>query len=261
MTNGNEINRAARIAAARAELARRQAEDPEGVARYEARRARLTAAAKRERERVEHLVLGGERPKTAPTTSKKRGRRKIVAKAQPVSLAAGIEERVVLRERWSHKAQGTPETHEHASRTHQGAIAQLYANGTIDAEQLEWVAEIANVYRSLEADVAVKVASLEARVDQSRQGGQVPEGIRRVRMHLAYGYWRDLLPAPKALVLDMIVGDAIGYTLAAKRYGIHNRKAKRLLLEAIDRWPECMRRAYRQCSPSDLAEGGKQKQK
>ena len=155
-------------------------------------------------------------------------------------------------ERWRHKNAGTIETHDHASRTHQGALAQLHANGTIDNDQLEWSAEIANVYRSIESDVTVAVASLEARVDQSRSVAGAVEGVRRVRLHYAYTLWRDQLPAPKQMVLDMIVGDAIGYSVAARRYGVHNRKAKRLLLAALDAWPDCVQRAYRSVSTDDV---------
>lgn len=244
-----EETRAERIARARRELAERAAADPAAVDRINGRMARLDAARKRERERFDHLVLGKPRPAPA-IPSKPAGMSKAEWKIERKRLLAagaelepGIEEAFQLRERWSHKTVGTPETWESAERTHQGALAQLYKNGTIDNEQLEWAAEIANVHRSIESDVAVRVASLEARVDNSGRGGHVEEGIRRVRMHLAYTYWREQLPAPKRLVLDMIVGDAIGFTVAAKRYRVHNRKAKRLLIEAINRWPECLRRA------------------
>lgn len=232
------------IAAARADLARRHAESPQSVAAFNQRMARLAAARKREQQRVDHLVLGKPRPVERVTEGKRKGRRKPKMIERPVLLEPGIEEAMQVREAWNHKVEGTPETHERASLTHSGALAQLHRNGTITNDQLEWAAQIANVYRSLEADVAVKVASLEARVDQSRRGGDAAESIYRVRMHLAYGYWRDMIPAPKALALDMIVGDAIGYSVAARIYRVHNRRAKRLLIEALDRWPRCVAHAF-----------------
>ncbi|HLL05480.1 MAG TPA: hypothetical protein VK539_33230 [Myxococcaceae bacterium] len=48
--------------------------------------------------------------------------------------------------------------------------------------------------------------------------------------------WREQLRGSAAVVLDMIVGD-IGLTIAAKRYRIHNRRARQQLLEALDAWP------------------------
>jgi hypothetical protein len=247
-----------RIAAARRALADRAAADPGGVQRFNLRMARLQAARKREQQRVDHLVLGKPRP-APPAPKKPAGMPKAEWKIERKRLLAigaqlepGIEEASQLRERWSHKAVGTPETWESAERTHSDALIQLERNGTIDKEQLEWAAEIANVYRSIEADVGVKVASLEARVDQSRRQGEVIESVRRVRMHLAYGYWRDALPAPKQMVLDMIVGDPIGYTVAARRYSVGNRKAKARLIEALNQWPICVDRAYKLWDDQDI---------
>jgi hypothetical protein len=249
-----------RIAQARQALADRYAADPAGVDRFNARMQRLAQARKREQQRIDHLVLGKPRPKPEPgSLTKPAGvsnrdwkvmRKRLLAEG--ARLEPGIEEALQLREAWSHKQFGTPETWEHAEKTHTDCLVQLERNGSIDKEQLEWAAQIANVYRSLESDVAIKVASLEARVDQSRRATAAVEGVRRVRLHLAYGYWRDQLPDPKQMILDMIVGDPIGYTVAAKRYGVHNRKAKRLLIAAIDSWPECVDRAHRLYSADEI---------
>jgi hypothetical protein len=230
--------KAARIAASQAALAQRYADDPDGVARFNARMAHLAAARKRERERFETRCLGNKQA-AEPLPKKPNGMTRQEWKLEKARLRAAAAQPTTLVEKWSHK-QGTPETHEHAAHTHQGALAQLLANGTLNAEQVEWAAQISNVHRSVVSGVEVAVASLEARVDQSSRGPAVAERIHRVRMHGAYTLWRSTLPAPKSLVLDMIVGDAVGYSVAAKRYRVHNRKAKRLLLEAISRWPICV---------------------
>lgn len=246
-------SRADRIARAREALAARYAADPTSVERFKGRMANLEAARKRERQRVDHLVLGQKRPTERRVVGKKAGRRKPKMMDLPVQLPDGVEQAVALRERWNHKTKGTPETWEAASRTHQGSLAQLHANGTIDNDQLESAAEIANVYRSLQADVAIDVASLEAKVDASHQfTDRNGESVRRVRMHLAYGYWREALPQPKQMVLDMVVGDTVGFTVAAKRYRVHNRRAKRELISALDRWPSCVDRAYKSWSDEDI---------
>ncbi|UZW54044.1 hypothetical protein NUH86_10905 [Sphingobium sp. JS3065] len=237
--------RSAMIAAARQALIEDAARDPDRVTALNARLARMDAARKRERQRIDHLVLGLPRPIERVTEGKRKGRSKPKLIERPVRLEPGIEEAVQVRESWNHKAYGTPETWDRSTRTHDGSLVQLHRNGTIDKDQLEWAAQIANVYRSLEADVAVKVASLEARVDQSRRtGGMAAESVYRVRMHLAYGYWRDMLPLPRQMVLDMIVGDTIGYSVAAHRYRVHKRKAKRFLLDALNRWPMCVAHAF-----------------
>lgn len=240
-----------RIAAARAALAQAYADNPDEVRAYGSRIANIEKARKRERQRFEHLVIGNKRP--APEVKKPAGMSKQEWKVERKRLLAagavlepGIEESVALREAWSHKAYGTPETWERAERTHQGALVQLHRNGVIGNDELEWAAEIANVHRSIEADVAVKVASLEARVDQSRRASSaLAESIHRVRMHLAYGRWRERIPSPKAMVLDMLVGEPIGFTVAAKRHRVHNRRAKKALLDAIALWPDCKSHVFR----------------
>src|SRR3546814_5425398 len=95
-----------------------------------------------------------------------------------------LEARLQIKERWAHKKFGTPETWERDG-VHTDCLIQLEKNGTLTADQIEWAAEIANVYRSIESDVTVSIASLEARVDESRQAAAgVAEGVRRVRLHL-----------------------------------------------------------------------------
>lgn len=245
--------RLAAIAEAKGKLIADNAAAP--VDRMAARSASLDAARRRAQQRVDHLVLGQPRPVESVTTFSRRskGRKRTVRAQVPATLEPGIEEAVALRERFDHKVNATPETLAHAERHHVDSLVQMERNGTINREQLEWAAEIANVHRSIESDVTIGNASLEARVDCSGSGKDVVgEGVRRVRLHMAYGDWRSALPLPKQLVLDMIVGDRVGYTVAAKRYGVGDRKAKRLLLEALDRWPGMVDDAYRAISDDEI---------
>jgi hypothetical protein len=161
--------------------------------------------------------------------------------------------RAELLDRWKHKNEGTPETHEHAvhatplvpgtfgSRA-SGAIARLYKSGALTAEQLGAAVEIAQVAERISADVSVRTASLETRVDVTRYPDiGFHERLSQVRREMAYGEWRRLLRHP-APVLDMLIGDAVGFTVVARRYRIHNRRAKQLLLDALDLWPEILSR-------------------
>ncbi len=240
-------DRLRRLVGARAELLRRHRESP--VQSFESKMARLTAAKKREQERVAHLVLGEKRPD--PELVRPEGMSRQQWKIERKRLRdmgsrlsdPEIEARLQIKERWSHKNFGTPETWERDG-LHTDALIQLQKNGTLDNEQVEWAAQISNVHRSIESDTTVKIASFEARVDQSVRPPAIAERIHRVRMHRAYTFWRDMLPAPKSLVLDMIVGDTIGYTVAARRHRVHNRKALRLLVDAINRWPLSVAQAF-----------------
>lgn len=216
----------------------------------------------REAQRVAHLVLGQPRPK-----AKRRNKRD----GAPVVLSPGIEEAVLLREAWSHKANGTPETHarhaEAATRdlalarlaaaqlvasgvidaqqpatnqrraktaTREGALARLAETGAIDAHQLAAAQEIVAAHESLTADVAVRTARWE------RGSGGGPnaasfEPIARVLREMAYTRWRAAVGANGAMLLAVIVDD-VGITIAARRWRMSNRRATAVLVAALDGW-------------------------
>lgn len=162
--------------------------------------------------------------------------------------------RAEVLDRWSHKNDGTPETHEHASHTRQGALARLFQAGHIDVHELAWANEIAMVAESIERDVDVRCSSLEMRVDYSGSGRDaLVENIMRVRREVAYTWWRERIPSPKRAVLDMIVGDAASYSTTALRYGMGKTKARKLLISAIQLWPRAMDHAESEVDDATLA--------
>lgn len=178
------------------------------------------------------------------------------ARRHPQAAAAqrGLrKDRAEMLERWDHKNNGTPETHEHASRHNQGALVRLYQSGAIDAEQLVAAVEIATVAERIGADVAVKTASLETRVDMTRLGdGTFYEKLSQVRHEVAYTRWRSEVRGPIAPILDMIVGEPVGFTVVATRYRMHNRRAKQLLLDALDLWPRILIGVRKEIDPAAL---------
>lgn len=181
-----------------------------------------------ERQRVAHLVLGQPRPKVVARKARRTRRPR-------VELVDGVEERVALRERWSHK-QGTPETHEHAAQAREGSLARLYRSGAIDIAQLAAAEAIAAVHARIAADVTVRTASLETRIDAGRRGaGAADETAAQIARERFYVRWRHSLAGNAALVLAMVVED-VGIARAAARHGMHVRKAKRILLAALDGW-------------------------
>lgn len=197
-------------------------------------------------------MLGRERP-IEKQRVKKKGRTKSVK--MPVVLVPGVREAVALREAWSHK-QGTPETHErHAEAERRpGSLARLHLSKVIDDDQLAWSQEIAATAATLGADVNVGIGRYEPRIDEGRHRvDDIAESVGRVRREMAYARWRRMLPMPKRLVLSMIIGDAISFTVAASRHGVHHRRAKRLLIDAIDRWPECLDWAYKRVDGAMIA--------
>jgi len=165
--------------------------------------------------------------------------------------------RLTIAERWGHKAEGTVQTHEHASRRGD-PLTRLFIKGYIDRDQLSAAEEIKTVFDQIERDVAVRVVGYEPRVDRTRSGSlgaalRHIETVRRVRMEVAYSWWRSRLPRPCSAVLEMLVGDQLPFSTVAARHGMHKRRAKRLLIEALDLWPEALERAELVVDEASLA--------
>lgn len=162
------------------------------------------------------------------------------------------QQQAALGPDWQHKREGTPETHAAAARTVQGALARLYLGGAIDADQLAWAAEIAQVHAQITRDVVPATVSLETRIDAGRGGEQIfYEALGRVRAEIAYSRWRRGLPRPGA-VLAMIADD-VAVSVAARRFGMRPSTAKALLVTALDAWPDAMGAARRAVDAADLA--------
>lgn len=140
-----------------------------------------------------------------------------------------------VREDFGHKVHGTPETHANAARTRQGAVARLYEAGDISIDQLAAATNIAAVHASVTRDVAIGTVSLETRVDSGfRHNALFHERLGAVRAEVAYTAWRRSLSEPWP-VLAMIIDD-VSYSTAAAHFGMHKRRAKKLLIDALDAW-------------------------
>jgi hypothetical protein len=188
----------------------------------------------REQQRVAHLVLGAPRPRPGANRLRKG---KVPAS---IPLAPGIEERVALRERWSQKAQGTPETHEHAAAEakRDGALARLVQTGAIDGHQLAAAEKIQEAYHSIVADVAVRTAKLEPRGSGGGPDAASAERISAVIRERNYTQWRERVGPYGAMLLAIIVDD-MGLTAAARRWRLSNRRARAILVAALDCWGRC----------------------
>ncbi len=189
------------------------------------------------------------------------------ARRHPAAAAAERrlrKDRARMLERWDHKNDGTPETHEHASRVNQGALARLCAAGAIDAHQLASAEAIRAVHERIGADVSIRTASLETRIDRSCAGEAFYERLGQVWREAAYTRWRAALPRlgarPKpgqaAAVLAMLgtgeSGGPLPFTLAGRRWRMGNKRAKALLIEALDLWPRIFGEVRREIDPPAL---------
>lgn len=162
--------------------------------------------------------------------------------------------RVQMLDRWGHKNAGTAETHEAHSQQRPGAIARLHASGYLNDDELAWSQEIATAAARIMADALVRTASMETRVDggNRRNGGAFFEALGAVWGEMAYSRWRALLGARAAIVLDVVVHD-IGLARAAQAHGMHARRARRLLTDALLLWAGIHRAVRDEVSAADLA--------
>lgn len=171
--------------------------------------------------------------------------------------ARAIEERsfrkhrAELLDRWGHKNQGTPETHAAVAILRAGAIARLHASGYLNDDELAWADEIAAAAERIVADATVRTASFEGRVDSVRHGHAFFEALGAVWSEMAYSRWRTEMGPTAALVLDMVLHD-VGIARAAANHGMHVRRARRVLTEALTLWARIHRAVRDEVSEADL---------
>lgn len=152
------------------------------------------------------------------------------------------------------RREGTPETLFKASRAREGNIAALFMSGKIDQEQLGWAEEIYRAYEIIASDVTIRNVSYEPRIDNQASARDVlVEGIGRVRREVAYTYWRNNIPQPYAMIMEMLTGERISYSSAALKYKMHKRKSLALLLKAIDLWPDALSHSEKNVDAADVA--------
>jgi hypothetical protein len=188
----------------------------------------LMDSTRRERQRIAHLVFGKPRPKP-PKASKRRS-------VHPDLLEPGIEEAVAQRETFTHKNEGTAQTHWHAAvaRCREGSLARLHRSGAIDAHQLAAAERIAHAHTLITAPVAVRTAKLTPR-GTGTPDGATREAMARIWIERDYDRWRSRVGAHVAMLLAIIIDD-MALTVAAKRYRHSVRSARAILIAGLDGW-------------------------
>jgi len=201
-----------------------------------------TITTERERQRVEHLVLGRPRPEPV-IGGRPKGLSRLewkVRKEQLRDLGAtllpGIDERVRLVEEHG-GGRGTAETVAHLAvrQARPGAIARLFKSGAIDADQLAAADKIADTYRAVTADAPFRTASWETRTG----GGGGPGDAELVPLGAALGeyaldWWLRSIRQPEAMLA--IVARDVALTVAARRHALSVPKARDLVRAGLDTW-------------------------
>lgn len=163
-----------------------------------------------------------------------------------IRRAQADAERDALNSKWR-PWEGTPETNERIERVprhrRQWPLDRMLKAGKIDHDEHLAAQEIAWVIELIERAVSIRSVSLEARVDCSGSARDaLVESLGRVRLEIAYRTWRDLLPKPPRMFIEMIITNRSYVSLAA-RYRVNWRQARKQLISALRRWDDCKRAA------------------
>lgn len=133
----------------------------------------------------------------------------------------------------------------------QSALGLMHERGTISPAQFEAAGQIARIAESIERAVSLRGSRLEPRVDF---GGSprdlLAERLSQVRLETTYNRWRDRLPMPRRMVIDMVIGDRdlVG---TARAHNVPWREARRRLIAALNLWLELRDAVWREIDGDD----------
>lgn len=133
----------------------------------------------------------------------------------------------------------------------QSALALMHERGAITPAQYEAAGQIARIAESIERAVALRGARLEARVDCAGSArDMLTERLSHVRLEMTYNRWRDRLPMPRRMVIDMVIGDRdlVG---TARVHNVPWREARRRLIAALDLWLDLRDAVWREIDADD----------
>jgi hypothetical protein len=171
------------------------------------------------------------------------------------------EERRLQRENFTAKWrawEGTPETQARIAAVprhrRQWPLDRMLAQGKISREEHGAGEEIARVIEAIEGSVALRSASLEARVDCSNSSRDaLVEALGRVRAEVTFRVWRQALPKPPRMILDMITTNQ-SYVAIARKYNFNWRTARKRLISALRAWDDCKLAVRMRVDRDDVAE-------
>lgn len=131
-------------------------------------------------------------------------------------------------------------------------LYRMWEKGSITAEQLDASTDIALVAERIERAVSIRCASLEARVDNSGSARDIlAERLNHVRAEATYTRWRNRLPTPKRMILDMVLTDRDLF-ITARVYSMGWPKARRLLIRALDNWIDIKAKVWKDIDERDV---------
>lgn len=144
---------------------------------------------------------------------------------------------------FAHSVNATSETLAHARIVREGALARLYHSGSLTIEQWGASLEIAAAHARVVLDAGLPSSWAIERVDHRPDPEKrFQEALGTVRLEMTYSRWRREIEAAGA-VLAIIVEDC-GLVAAARRHSMGEKRLRRLLVDALERWM-ALRRSIR----------------
>lgn len=161
-----------------------------------------------------------------------------------------------LQDLHGHK-RGTPETYAKLDEVPvpQRRFAQdrMYETGQITIEQQSAWNEIITIYEAIASNVDVRSAAIKARVDGEGTHDELIEGLARIRLERVYSEWRERLPVPRQMVLDMILSPR-SLVATGRVFNVPWRKARARLIHALDDWSQLKEKTWRMIDEKDVTD-------
>ena len=135
----------------------------------------------------------------------------------------------------------------------QSALGLMHERGTISPAQFEAAGQIARIAESIERAVSLRGSRMEPRVDCGGSArDMLTERLSQVRLELTYNRWREWLPMPRRMVIDMVIGDRdlVG---TARVHNVPWREARRRLIGGLELWLELRNAVWREIGADDAA--------
>ncbi len=135
----------------------------------------------------------------------------------------------------------------------QSALGLMHERGTISPAQFEAAGQIARIAENIARALSLRGSRLEPRVDFGGSARDLlTERLSHVRMEMTYNRWRERLPMPRRMVIDMVIGDRdlVG---TARAHNVPWREARRRLIAALDLWLELRDAVWREVGGEDAA--------
>lgn len=137
-------------------------------------------------------------------------------------------------------------------RKSQSPWLRMVEAGQIAPEIFAAAQSIAYVHERITRAGGLKSGTLQARVDQCKSSGElIIERLSDVHDEMAYSAWRNGLPMPRRMFLDMVLSDR-PLSTTAKNYRMGWRRARKLLILQLEKYLEIREKIGRAIKPEDL---------